>query len=305
MIKEVVWMKRKKKVKNEGLLNWSDLKTSGGKILYWGMFTLLLLLSLFCLIPVIWMFISGFKTPQELYAVPPVLFPSKIDFNIVGEIFKTSRIGHYAMNSLCIILGCLAFDIVFNGLAGYVLSRIKPKGSALLNTAIFWTMMLPGISMVPLYMTFVDFPIFHINMTGSFLPLWMMSATSAFNIFLFRNFFNSIPMDYIEAAKIDGASNIKIFVKIILPLSAPIISVVTIFSVIGSWGNFFWPYLLLGNTSKEPISILLFNLTQSSSQFMANEQMLIMMIATIPSIIVYAIFSKKILGGLNMSGVKG
>ena len=159
--------------------------------------------------------------------------------------------------------------------------------------------------MVPLYMTFVDFPIGHINMLGSFWPLWMMAATNAFNIFLFRNFFNSIPMDYLEAARIDGASNIRIFFSIILPLSAPIISVVTIFSVIGSWGNFFWPYLILGNTEKEPISIMLYNLTSANSPFKANEQMMIMMFAAIPSIIVYAIFSKRILGGLNMSGVKG
>lgn len=298
-------MKKKKTAKNEGLLNWSDLKTPTGKLIYWTMFAFLLLLSLICLLPVLWMFVSGFKTNQELYAIPPKLLPSSVDFSQVVRVFQVAHVGKYALNSLWIIIGCLAFDILFNGLAGYVLSRVKPKGSALLNTAIFWTMMLPGISMVPLYMTFVDMPIIHVNLLGSFLPLWMMAGTNAFNIFLFRNFFNSIPMDYIEAARIDGASNIKIFFRIILPLSAPILSVVTIFSVIGSWGNFFWPYLILGNTGKEPISVMLYSLTQSGSPFKANEQMLIMMMAAIPSIIVYAIFSKKILGGLNMSGIKG
>lgn len=291
--------------KNEGLLNWNDMKQPSGKVLYWLMFSFLMILSLVCLLPVLWMFISSFKTTQEMYAIPPEILPSSISLSAIAEVFERANIGKYAFNSLCIILGCLAFDVVFNGLAGYVLSRVKPKGSAILETAIFWTMMLPGISMVPLYMTFVDFPIAHVNMLGSFWPLWMMAATNAFNIFLFRNFFNSIPMDYLEAARIDGASNIRIFFSIILPLSAPIISVVTIFSVIGSWGNFFWPYLILGNTEKEPISIMLYNLTSANSPFKANEQMMIMMFAAIPSIIVYAIFSKRILGGLNMSGVKG
>lgn len=298
-------MKKKNIEKNEGLLNWNDMQQIHGKVIYWTMFSLLIILSLACLLPVLWMFISGFKTPQEMYAVPPKFLPSSIDLSVVVELFKTAKVGKYALNSVWIIIGCWAFDIVLNGLCGYVLSRIKPKGSAILETAIFWTMMLPGISMVPLYMTFVDFPLIHINMLGSFLPLWMMVATNAFNIFLFRNFFNSIPMDYIEAARIDGASNIKIFFSVILPLSAPIISVVTIFSVIGSWGNFFWPYLILGNTEREPISIMLYNLTSLNSPFQANEQMIILMLATIPSIIVYAIFSKKILGGLNMSGIKG
>lgn len=298
-------MRKNRVSKTEGLLNYSDLKKPSGKFIYWTMFTFLTILSLMCLIPVLWMFISGFKTNEELYSIPPKIFPSRINLGLVVEIFKTANIAKYAMNSVWIIIGCLSVDVMFNGLAGYVLSRVKPKGSALLNSLIFWTMMLPGISMVPLYMTFVDMPIIHLNLTGSFLPLWMMAGTNAFNIFLFRNFFNSIPMDYIEAARIDGASNMKIFISIILPLAAPIISVVTIFSVIGSWSNFFWPYLILGNTDKEPISIMLYNLTNAFSPFQANEQLLIMMIATIPSIIVYAIFSKRILGGINMSGIKG
>lgn len=291
--------------KTEGLLNWNDLRQPSGRIIYTVMMILLILLSLVCLIPVLWMFVSAFKTTQEMYALPPKLLPSSVDLSRIVAVWKTANIGKYALNSLWIIIGCLAFDIIFNGLAGYVLSRIKPFGSNLLNTLLFWTMMLPGISMVPLYMTFVDFPIIHVNLTGSYLPLWLMSATNAFNIFLFRNFFNSIPMGYIEAARIDGCSNLKAFFSIILPLSGPIISVVTIFSVIGSWGNFFWPYLLLGDTGNEPISVMLYHLTGANSPFQDNDRMLVMMLVAIPSIIVYAIFSKRIMGGLNMSGIKG
>ena len=92
----------------------------------------------------------------------------------------------------------MAFDIFLNGIAGYVLSRVKPKGSVVLETLIFWYMMLPGISMVPLYMSFADVPILHVNLLGGYLPLWMMAGTNAFNIFLFRNFFNGISMSYIE-----------------------------------------------------------------------------------------------------------
>lgn len=291
--------------KTDGLLNWNDLQHPSGKIIYTIMLVLLILLSLVCLIPVVWVFLSAFKTTQEMYSIPPVLFPSQFDLKRVVDILTTVKLGSYAVNSIYIIIGCLIFDIVFNGLGGYVLSRVRPFGTNVLNTLLFWTMMLPGISMVPLYMTFVEFPIGGINLTGSFLPLWMMAATNAFNIFLFRNFFNSIPMDYIEAARIDGCGNLGVFFKIILPLSAPIISVVSIFSIIGSWNNFFWPYLILGDTEKEPISIMLYNLTKSNSPFMDNDRMLIMMLAIIPSIIIYAIFSKKIVGGINMSGIKG
>lgn len=290
---------------SEGLLNWSDLRQISGKFIYGCMFFAMLVLSMVCLIPVVWMMLSAFKTTQEMYAVVPTLLPKSIDLDRVINIWQTASVGKYALNSLWIIVGCLAFDIVFNGLAGYVLSRVRPLGSTLLNTLLFWTMMLPGISMVPLYMTFVDMPLLHINLTGTYLPLWFQAMTNAFNIFLFRNFFNGIPMGYLEAAKIDGCSDLGIFFRIILPLSAPIISVVSIFSIIGSWGNFFWPYLILGDTALEPVSVLLYKLTGATSQFKDNDRMLIMFMATVPSIIVFAVFSKRIMGGLNMSGIKG
>ena len=295
----------KRSQKTEGLLNWNDLSNISGKAIYAVMVALMLILALICLVPVIWMMLSAFKTTQEMYASPPTLFPSSIDLGRVSEIWKTAQVGRYALNSLWIIIGCLVFDVVFNGLAGYVLSRVRPLGSTVLNTLLFWTMLLPGISMVPLYMTYVDMPLIHVNITGTFAPLWFAAMTNAFNIFLFRNFFNGIPMAYIEAARIDGCSNLGIFFRIILPLAAPIISVVSIFSVIGSWGNFFWPYLVLGNTELEPVSVLLYKLTNATSQFKDNDRMLIMFLAALPSIIVFAILSKRIMGGLNMSGVKG
>ena len=250
-----------------GLLNWNDRKQISGKIICLIIFIILLAISLVCLLPVVWMALSSFKTTQEMYAIPPALFPEKIDFGRITVIWQSASVGAYALNSLWIIIGCLSFDIVFNGLAGYVLSRVRPLGSVFINTALFWTMMLPGISMVPLYMTFVDLPVLHINMTGTFAPLWIQAMTNAFNIFLFRNFFNGIPMGYLEAARIDGCSAIGIFFKVILPLSTPIISVVAIFSIIGSWGNFLWPYLVLGNTGLEPVSVLLYKLTNATSQF--------------------------------------
>lgn len=291
--------------KTEGLLNWTDLKSVKGKLIYAIFFINVLLIALVCLIPVVWMFVSAFKTPEELYAIPPKLLPSKVDFSVIGEIWGKAHIGKHVLNTLVIIVGCWISEILISGTAGYVLAKLRPMGTKLISNLLFITMMLPGISMVPLYMTFVEFPIGHFSMIGTFFPLWIMAATGPFNIFLFRNFFNSIPTAYIEAARIDGYSDIMLFLRIVLPLSKPILAVVTIFSVIGSWSNFLWPYLILGQTEFEPVSVMLYNLTSGATSFQVNEQLLIMMIATIPSIIVFAIFSKQIMGGLNMSGIKG
>ena len=280
-----------------------DLKKKRFKALYWLIFLFMFLVSLFCLIPVIWVALSGFKTPQEMSAIPPTFFPKKIDLAMVGRLWSKFNFVKYISNSVIIIIGCWIMDIAINGLAGYVLSRVKPLGSSVLEAIIFWTMMLPGISMAPLYMSFADVPILHIKLVGSFIPIFLIAGANAFNIFLFRNFFNSIPMSYLEAARIDGCSNLGAFTKIIMPLSKPIVMVVSIFSVTGSWGNFMWPYLVLGNTDKEPIAVMLYRL--SSAKLMENEYMMILMISIIPMVIIYALFSKQIMGGVSMSGLKG
>ena len=289
--------------KNEGLLNSSDMTTAGGKIFYWSMFALLLIISAVCLLPVIWVAVSGFKSVEEMYAVPPTFFPKYIDVGKLVNLWNRINVWKYFKNSIFLILGCLGFNIVVNGLAGYVLSKIKPTGSKLIERLIFASMMLSGMSLLPLYMTFVDFPIFHINLTGSYLPIWMMSGASAFNVFLFRNFFNGIPNSYLEAARIDGCNDLRIFLKVILPMSRPIIMVLTILTIIGTWSNFMWPYMLLGNTDKEPVSVMLYNST--SGLLRDDESLLLTMIACVPMIIMYAIFSKRIMGGVNMSGIKG
>jgi len=292
--------------KTEGLITVHDLKRTSVKVGYTLMFVFLVILAFICLLPIIWVALSSLKTPAEMYKIPPTFFPEQINIENIGNIVGKINFSKYFINTLCIIVGAWLADVIFSGLAGYVMSRIKPKGTPLLETVFFWSMLLPGISMAPLYMTFVDMPFFHINLTGSFIPIWMIAGCNAYHIMLFRNFFNSIPMDYIEAAKIDGCTSMGIFFKIILPLSKPIMVVVTIFSVIGSWSNFFWPYLILGATDKEPISVLLYNISNSASiNLQDNEVMMVAMLAIIPPMIVYAILSKYITGGINMSGIKG
>lgn len=290
--------------KTDGLLNYSDLKKPQYKILYWAMFSILMLIGLICLLPVLWVAVSGFKEVSEMYAVPPTIIPKTFDISRISDVWKKIHVFKYFKNSCILIVGCLACDILINGFAGYVLAKLKPMGSRLIESLIFCSMLLPGISMVPLYMTFVDMPGLHINLTGSYAPIWLMAGANAFNVLLFRNFFNSIPTSYLEAARIDGCSNAGIFGRIILPLSKPVLMVVSIFSITGTWSNFMWPYLILGNTDKEPVSVMLYSMSESAS-LMENEYMILTTMSVVPMIIVYAIFSKHIIGGLDMSGVKG
>lgn len=290
--------------KTMGVLNFADLKKFKYKVLYYAMLAFLLIISMACLIPVIWTALSGFKSVEEMYAARITFFPKKIDFGNVFTILSKVNVLKYVKNSVILIVGCLACDICINGLAGYVLSRLKPFGSKIINTLVFWSMLLPGISMITLYMTFVDMPILHVNLLGTFIPMCLMAGASAFNVLLFKSFFDGIPMAYLEAARIDGCSDIGIFTKIILPLSKPIIAVISIYSIIGTWGSFLWPYLIVGNTDKEPMAVALYQINLNG-RLMQNEYMILMFISILPMIAVFCTFSKYIMGGINIGGIKG
>ena len=127
------------------------------------------------------------------------------------------------MKAVIMAGGSVVFDLIVSGLAGYVLSRLKPKGTKLMLTLIFWIMLMPGtMRTVPLYMEFKSMPLLGINLLETFWPIWLMAGANAFNIILFKNFFDGISESLVEAAWIDGCSDIMLFFKIIIPLSVPV-----------------------------------------------------------------------------------
>lgn len=291
--------------KKAGLLTSLDLKRPRYKLIYWIMFSILVLFTLISVLPIIWVALSSFKSTQEMYQIPPTLWPQEFMFENITNAWKKAMLGNAFFSSLCIVAGCLFFDITVNGIFGYVLSRIRPTGSRILDTLVFWSMLLPGISMVPLYITFVDVPLLHINLSGTYLPIWLMAGCNAFNVLLFRNFFNGIPMAYLEAARMDGCSDIGIFARIILPLSKPIVMVIAIFSVMASWSSFMWPYLILGSTPLEPVAVKLYAASVGAGNLMANEVMMLTMLSVLPVTVLFIIFSNQIMGGLTIGGIKG
>ncbi len=281
-----------------------DLRQPKYKAAYGIIFALLILLSLISLFPIIWYMTLGFKDVREIHAIPATLFPKHIDLSRVGKVWKSVSLGTYFVNTLYLIVGCWASAIVFNGMCGYFLSKIRAKGYNVLNVIVFWTILMPGVSVVPLYCWLADMPFIHVNLLGNRLPIMLMTGASAFDILLFRNFFNGIPTEYMEAARIDGCSTSKIFFRIMLPLSKPIIAVESINVVLGTWQNFFWPYLVLGNTGKVPLSVFIYGLTKSTTM-MENDAILVTALTLIPPFIIYAFLSKHIMGGISMAGIKG
>ena len=297
-------MKTSKRRKEIGIITQVEFASRKSKIVYWSMFGILMLISLCAIVPALWILVSGFKDTEEFFRVPPTIIPQSFHPEKLAEVWNTFNYALYYKNTLIASVGCVVFSVVLNGLAGYVLSRLKPHGSKAVFTVILLLMMIPGtIGMVPLYMIICDFPYLHFSMLGTFWPLWLMAGANCFNILLFKSSFDAIPISYIEAAKIDGAGIMYIFFRIMIPLSMPVIMTVAIFTFNGAWGDFFWPYLTLNNKALYTISIFLFQ--NKTGQYTVDVYMIMLTLAIVPSTIIYALLQKHIIGGLTLGGIKG
>ncbi len=273
------------------------------KLLYWCMFAFLCLMVVVSILPVLYAFLSGFKTIDEFYAIDVKLFPENIDFSKMFTIIKELKLPRSFVNSMKLFVCTWFGDVIIGGIAGYTISRLRPKGSRTLFKLMLWTMMMPGtLSMVPTFMMWADYPLIHMNFLNTFIPFLVGSFCNIFHILMFKNFFDGIPDSFIEAAKIDGASNLGIFFKVVVPLSVPIISTITIFAFTGAWNNFMGPFLYLKDPNLAPIALKLYNTTQGYSE---PEILLTSFLVTIPVIIVYFIFSNKILNNDMSAGEKG
>lgn len=297
--------------KTTGILSSSDLKTFKGQLLYWIFFALLLIVSIISLFPAIWTILTSFKETQEIYTgfslFPKDMSPSTLLSRITVS-WAELQLGTSFINTIVLSLGNLVFTIVICGFAGYVLSKLKPKGSKIVFVLVVWTMMMPAqMRMVPNYITMLHFPFAYdfgagISLLDTYWPLWIGSAANAFNIILFKNAFDALSQSYVEAAKIDGCSNLGIFFKIMFPLSMPVIIYVSIGALSGAWSDFFGPLLYLDKNVVTPLKIYRL---QGDSTMQMNVRFMGFVFASIPPFLIFLVFQKRIMGGVNIGGVKG
>ena len=135
------------------------------------------------------------------------------------------------------------------------------------------------------------------------MPMWLMKGANAFNVLLFKSFFDSISISYIEAARIDGCTDLGIFRRIILPLSRPVVATVAIFSFNTSWAEFLWPYLVLKSKTLYTVPVQIFRM--KSAGFLMDQYVIVLLFAMIPSMIMFMLFQKQIMNGVSIGGIKG
>ena len=303
--------------KKPGLIMPNDLKSAKGKFVYWVFFAILILVCITTFLPAIWMVLTAFKSTQEIYSSISFL-PKDFSFHNalerITEAWKCLELGRSMINTLIVSIGNVVAEIFVSGLAGYVLSKLRVKGTRVVFVLVIWTMMMPGaIRTVPTYMSYISFPFIiddkwnaptNINILNTYLPLWLGAAANSFNIILFKNNFDSIPTALVEAARIDGCSDFKIFYKIMIPIALPVVIFVSIGALNGAWADYFNPYLVLKDTAKMTTPARIFVLKNDTS-VTSNIYMMGLIFASIPSLIIFSIFQKYIIGGVTLGAVKG
>jgi multiple sugar transport system permease protein len=288
------------------LISTAQLNRRRGKIIYRIVLTVVIVtFTLVFIGPLYFLFSDGLKSSQEAIATPPTLVPHHIHLSTYTAAWGRMDVGRLLVNTLYYAFGALAFQLVFDVAAAYSLSRLRPVFGKIIFAGMLAVLMIPAtVLVVPQFVTMSNLPILHLNLIGSPEAIWLPSVANAFNIFLLKRFFDSIPEELTAAAAIDGASPMRTLRSIILPISRPILGVVSIFALVGVWKDFLWPLLVEGgyNPTRETLNVGIWDATLTSPQ---NEILAASAMAAIPTIIFFLVFQRNILSGLTAGGLKG
>lgn len=263
-------------------------------------YVILIVIGLFFIFPFIWLLDTSLKSDVQIFKYPPEWIPRPILFSNYTKALTTIPFMHYVWNTVKIVVFAVIGNVISAPVIGYAFSKLHWKGRDKVFILVLATMMLPfQITMIPLYSVYVK-----LGWINTILPLVAPDFFGkAFFIFLMRQFFKTIPDDLSEAARIDGASELRIFLQVILPLAKPAVTTVGLFAFIWSWTDFMGPLIYLTDSSKWTISIGLSQFTSSHgldwSLLMAGSAMFML-----PMAILFFLMQKVFVEGITMSGLK-
>ena len=264
--------------------------------------TILIIGAIAFMFPLVWMLSTALKPLAETTKIPPTIMPSKFMWSNYKEATTAIPFWKYAKNTLIVCVLTVIGTVVSSTLVAYGFARIQWKGRDVLFYCVLATMMIPfPVIMAPLFVVFGK-----LGWIGSLKPLWIPSfGAAAFNIFLMRQFFRTIPTELTEAAKIDGCSELGILIRVILPLSKPILLVVALFQFIASWNDFLGPLVYLTREDTYTLALgLQFFQSQHGGTYW-NYLMAASSLIVLPIIIIYFFAQKAFIEGISLTGLKG
>ncbi|MEU5726663.1 carbohydrate ABC transporter permease [Micromonospora sp. NPDC047738] len=263
------------------------------------MYALLVALSILVLAPVVWAMLSSFKTQTELAQHPPTLLPDSFAPTNYTEALATFNFTTYLKNSVLVTVSATVLTLVINTMAAYGLAKYNFRGRNILFLVTLGTIMIPlQIILIPVYQVAAD-----LHLVNSLWGLIIPPAATPTGVFLLRQYMLSIPDELIEAARIDGAGEFWIFLRVVVPLCGAPIAVLAIFSVIWRWNDFLWPLIISQDQDKYTLPVAL---AQFDSQLVVpfNYILAMSVVSMLPVIIIFLVLQRHITRGIASTGLK-
>ncbi len=282
----------------------------GGKAI---IYLLLTVGSIIFVAPFVWMVTASLQDVSDMFRWPPSWIPRNPSLDNYTEFFRQERIGRYFFNSAFVALSVTALQLFTSSLAAYTFAKRRFPGRDLLFLITLGTLMIPGqVTLIPNYVILKQIPFFGGNnflgaggsgWLDSYWGLIVPQAVTAFGIFLMRQYMKSIPDDLLDAARVDGASEFRIYAQIVMPLCRPALAALGIFTFSYVWDDFFWPLIITSSEDLRtlPLGLALFVVRNRTAWdlLMAGS-----VITTIPVLIVFLVFQRHFIRGIAVTGMK-
>jgi multiple sugar transport system permease protein len=256
--------------------------------------------SVVLLLPVYWMVITALKSSTELAHFPPTLFPEHIEWRNVTDALNALPFLRFFMNSAIITVASVLGAVVSNFSAAYAFSCLDWRGRDKVFLLVLATLFIPfPLAIIPIFDLFSS-----LHWINTYLPLIVPHCfTSAFFIFLLRQFLLQIPKDFIEAARVDGANHLRIATRIVFPMARPALAAVAIFQAIASWNDFLGPLIYLQDRGVQTLSIGL-QVFRSENDVQYNQLMVASLLTVLPLVLLFFLFQKHFINGITLGGFK-
>ena len=251
------------------------------------------------LAPLIWMLLASSKTLPEILTVPPTWLPGALRLDNYTTVLRDSDFVRHFLNSALVAAISIVSVLVTSSMAGYAFAKFDFPGRNVLFVLVLATLMIPfQVRVIPLYVLASE-----LNLLDTYPGLVLPGLVDAFGIFLMRQYLMSIPSDLLDAARIDGASELTIFLRIVLPLAKPALSALAIFTLVASWESFLWPLLVVSSPEKFTLPL---GLAQFSGRFLTRVdlQMAASALTILPLLIVFLVMQRRFIEGMATAGLK-
>ncbi|MGV8908596.1 MAG: carbohydrate ABC transporter permease [Propionicimonas sp.] len=266
----------------------------------WWVYLVVTIALVLVITPFAWMVLGSFKGEGELRQVPPTWWPQSASLDNYSLLFAKLDFATYFTNSVIVAVVVTAGNLLFCSMLGYALAMLNFPGKRALLVVVLATLMIPGVvTFVPLFVLVANAGLID-TLPGLFLPF----MAAPFGVFLMRQFISGLPPDLLDAGRVDGAGELRIFARIILPLCGPALATLGILTFLGSWNNFLWPLVVAQteNTYTLPVALALYSIGQNSTDYgllLAGA-----CVVVLPLLIVFLMFQRHVIEGIATTGIK-